>query len=318
MPSFSILQVHNAHDIASCGSLASLLEVSSYPKPGNVHRTRDFPDTRYEHFLAAAIAIYPALFWAATQAIQGAYPEEDPNLLGEIILAATRRTQEWQSGGNVNFGEVLLFAPLTIAMGACVCTDVRGLDELRAIAVNVVAHSTVEDAALTYQAFQVVHPGSMGSRQRYDVTNPDAVEEIRQDGMTFKDCFLLNPDTDDISAELTGTFTRTFLEGIPTLTRELARCPDTNAAIVNTFLFLLAQKEDSLIIRKAGHDHAVEIQSQAGAIMDRGGMANEIGKAEVQEFDGFLQKEGGKLNPGTTADILGATLFVACACGLRP
>jgi len=45
--------------VSRCASLAALMEVSAYPKPGNVHRTRDLPDTRFEHFLAGAVAIGP-------------------------------------------------------------------------------------------------------------------------------------------------------------------------------------------------------------------------------------------------------------------
>jgi hypothetical protein len=39
--------------------LAMLLEVSAYPKPGNVHRTRDYSGTKFEHFLASAVSARP-------------------------------------------------------------------------------------------------------------------------------------------------------------------------------------------------------------------------------------------------------------------
>ncbi|MCK4382115.1 MAG: triphosphoribosyl-dephospho-CoA synthase, partial [Candidatus Lokiarchaeota archaeon] len=42
-----------------CVNLSSLLELSGWPKPGNVHRTRNFEDTRFEHFLAGITAIQP-------------------------------------------------------------------------------------------------------------------------------------------------------------------------------------------------------------------------------------------------------------------
>ncbi len=43
--------------VGKCASLAALLEVSAYPKPGNVHRLKDFPDTKYEHFLAGSVSL---------------------------------------------------------------------------------------------------------------------------------------------------------------------------------------------------------------------------------------------------------------------
>ena len=47
-------------DVAAAGQLACLLEVSA-PKPGNVSPEHHFHDTRYEDFLASAVAIGPAL-----------------------------------------------------------------------------------------------------------------------------------------------------------------------------------------------------------------------------------------------------------------
>ena len=51
--------VEIAEHVSRCLELAILLEVSAHPKPGNVHRTADFRETRYEHFLASAVAVAP-------------------------------------------------------------------------------------------------------------------------------------------------------------------------------------------------------------------------------------------------------------------
>ena len=53
--------------VSRCLQLAVLLEVSAYPKPGNVHRTVDFEATKYEHYLASAVALMPHLRQAADQ-----------------------------------------------------------------------------------------------------------------------------------------------------------------------------------------------------------------------------------------------------------
>ncbi|RLG27584.1 fumarate hydratase, partial [Methanosarcinales archaeon] len=52
-------------EIAQCATLAMALEVSATPKPGNIDREHNYPDTRYEHFLASAIATYPFFAEAA-------------------------------------------------------------------------------------------------------------------------------------------------------------------------------------------------------------------------------------------------------------
>ncbi len=59
--------------VRRCATLAALLEVSASPKPGNVHRMRDRPDTRYEHFLAGSVALGGAMW---RMAVRG-YEAED-------------------------------------------------------------------------------------------------------------------------------------------------------------------------------------------------------------------------------------------------
>ena len=40
----------DANEIAKIAQIASALEVSGYPKPGKVHRTRDYDDMEFEDF----------------------------------------------------------------------------------------------------------------------------------------------------------------------------------------------------------------------------------------------------------------------------
>ena len=46
-----------ADEIAKIAQIASALEVSGYPKPGNVHRTRDYDDMVFEDFVISGIVI---------------------------------------------------------------------------------------------------------------------------------------------------------------------------------------------------------------------------------------------------------------------
>src|SRR5688500_15073254 len=88
-------------DIAAAVQLACLLEVSA-PKPGNVSPGRHFADTRYEDFLASAVAIGAPLGGA------GSRP------LGATIRLAVAATARW-TRSNTNLGIVLLLAPLARA-----------------------------------------------------------------------------------------------------------------------------------------------------------------------------------------------------------
>ncbi|MBC8497871.1 triphosphoribosyl-dephospho-CoA synthase, partial [Candidatus Bathyarchaeota archaeon] len=127
--------------VRRCATLAALLEVSAYPKPGNVHRTRDLPDTRYEHFLAGSVALGEAM---GRLAVRGYEVEDGVRRwneigLGGLILEAVTDSLAWQGGGNVNLGVVLLFAPIAAAAGSTLrrheeldVGDLRGKLGLRA------------------------------------------------------------------------------------------------------------------------------------------------------------------------------------------
>src|SRR5712691_10465143 len=79
-----------AADVAAAAQLACLLEVSA-PKPGNVSPGRHFADSRFEDFLASAVAIGPALVGVATRG------------LGATIRLAVEATFRWTSS-NTNLG----------------------------------------------------------------------------------------------------------------------------------------------------------------------------------------------------------------------
>ncbi len=68
--------------ISRCLELAILFEVSGYPKPGNVHRTADFPGTTFEHYLASAVAITPSFRKVAEQGIRVSRGEIESSELG--------------------------------------------------------------------------------------------------------------------------------------------------------------------------------------------------------------------------------------------
>ena len=81
--------------------MAMMLEVCAYPKPGNVDRCHDYPETRLEHFLASTILARPALEEA----------DRGTGRIGEIIKHAVRDTN-CHEGGNTHFGAFILLIPL--------------------------------------------------------------------------------------------------------------------------------------------------------------------------------------------------------------
>ena len=83
--------------VSRCASLAALLEVSAYPKPGNVHRTRDLPDTRFEHFLAGGVAIGPDMRELAMRGVDAVSGEIgwDQLGVGRAVLNAVNDFMGW-------------------------------------------------------------------------------------------------------------------------------------------------------------------------------------------------------------------------------
>ncbi|RLI07497.1 hypothetical protein DRO32_03800, partial [Candidatus Bathyarchaeota archaeon] len=59
------MRVRGPDDIMLAAQIAASIELSAYPKPGNVHRMADLGPKTYERFLAGSIAIGPACRRAA-------------------------------------------------------------------------------------------------------------------------------------------------------------------------------------------------------------------------------------------------------------
>jgi triphosphoribosyl-dephospho-CoA synthase len=71
-------------------------------------------------------------------------------------------------------------------------------------------------------------------------------------------------------------------------------------------LVTLANRPDSLIARKRGEAVAVEASRRAAEVLAGG---------EIAGFDAWLRGDGHARNPGATADLVAAALFVALLDG---
>ena len=123
---------------------------------------------------------------------------------------------------------------------------------------------------------------------------------------------------DSICNEWVSDFSITFNVGLPFLKGRFNDSGDPNVSIVDTFLYILARQPDSLIVRKAGQEKATIVSERARNILDEGGSGSEQGLRILWELDDELQEARGALNPGTTADLTAASIFVALLEGWRP
>ena len=271
-----------AAEVAAAAQLACLLEVSA-PKPGNVSPFAGFRDATFEDFLASAAAIGPAL---------GAAGERP---LGATIRAAVEATTRWVPS-NTNLGLVLLLAPLARA------ALTPGGAALRARLAATLAATTVADARDTYAAIRLAAPGGLGRAPDQDVAGTPTA--------TLRDVMAMAVERDAIAREYASDFRSTFELGAPPLRTALADRLPWRHAVVEAYLTLLAAAPDTHIARKLGLPAAITVQQRGQSVVDAGGVRTAAGREAIAALDGELRDEANTLNPGATADLTGAAMYL--------
>ena len=286
--------MNNQKQIAQLAQIACIREACA-AKPGNVNRTHDFADTSLEDFLLSAVAIGSALENAAQTGI------------GQIVLQATLDTRKWVQT-NTNLGLILLLAPLVKAslavmdMPAAESALTIDSKNVRRCLSGILNNLTVEDARHAYAAIRLARPGGLGRVAQADVENEPAV--------TLLQAMALAQDRDAVAREYVTDFAITFEMSLPVLREAFAQCGDFSRAIVQTFLTILARLPDTLITRKRGLDTAREVSQRASELLSLGGAFTPEGKSGLAEMDQALRDEHHTLNPGTTADLTAAAIFL--------
>jgi triphosphoribosyl-dephospho-CoA synthase len=268
--------------VREAAQLACLLEVSA-PKPGNVSPGRHFGDLRYEDFLASAIAIGEPLAGAAQRG------------LGATIRLAVESTFRW-TRSNTNLGIVLLFAPIARAS----LTHAAG--DLRLGVGKVLESTTVEDAVESYAAIRLARPGGLDRVERQDVsTVPTA---------TLLEVMSLAAHRDTIAREYATSFDTIFGEAVPALRSARRDGLSWDDAVVETFVVLLTSALDTHIVRRSGGALARQVRERARRVMEQGGVRTQAGRDELAAMDLALRDARNSGNPGTTADLTAAAIFV--------
>ncbi len=283
---------HRPVNVGLAAQLACLLEVSA-PKPGNVSPGRHFADVRYEDFLASALAIGEPMATAGDHGI------------GVTVRRAIEATARW-SRSNTNLGIVLLFAPLARAASplgseSLIRDDARGLtlqDRVR----DVLETTTVDDARQAYAAIRLARPGGLDRAEAQDVSTEPT--------MTLVDVMRLAAHRDTIASEYATGFDVTFGTAVPALERARRDGLPWDDAVVETFLTVLAAVPDTHIARRSGAALAADVSGHARAVLAAGGVRSDSGRRALDHMDQALRDERNSANPGTTADLTAAAIFV--------
>ncbi|MBY9006706.1 MAG: triphosphoribosyl-dephospho-CoA synthase [Candidatus Lokiarchaeota archaeon] len=316
----SNLSVKTIDDIVRCTSLSSLLEVAGWPKPGNVHRTRDYPNTRFEHFLAAIAAIQPNFnnFCIRIKKILKIYEKKYSYIkLGRFFKDSAETMIEWQKGGNVILGHILILAPLVATTVLCLNLNKVRLCDFKNILKKIINDTTVQDTIDLYESIRISNVGGLGKIEKYDINDKNAINQLQNDKITLKKIFEFSQTNDTISKEYASGFNIIINEGLPYFIDTVNKTNNINIATVNTFLFILSKYPDTLIIKKSNYNNANLVSIKAKEILDYDGLMSSKGKQLIENLDDYLYKENGKLNPGATADLIVGVLFCALIFGLR-
>jgi triphosphoribosyl-dephospho-CoA synthase len=274
-------------DVGLCVQVACIWEATAR-KPGNVHRFRDFDDATYPDFLLSAAALAPVLAAAPGRRV------------GATVLEGVRATRRVVRS-NTNLGIVLLLAPLAAVPEG---------EDLRTGLNHVLAGLDVEDTRQVYEAIRLAAPGGLGRVPEQDVRD-EPTQPLRQ-------VMALAAGRDLVARQYANGFAEVFDDGVPALLTGLERSGSLEGAIIWGHLHLLARHPDTLIARKRGPAEAAEAAARAGAVLAAQWPHDRAGWAALADLDAWLRAEGHQRNPGATADLVTACLFVLLREGTVP
>jgi triphosphoribosyl-dephospho-CoA synthase len=249
-------------------------------KPGNVHVHAAGHAMTVGDFERAAEAAAP---WIAAPGLG----------IGARILAAVEASMA-AAGCNTNLGILLLAVPLA----AAALLPAGG--DLEARLAGVLASLGPADAAAVYAAIRRANPGGLGASAEADVAAPPTVSLIEAMGLAAS--------RDRIAHAYVTGFAEVFQFGLPQLAAARGTMREESDAVTALHMAFLAHSPDSHIARKQGVEVAAAVMREAAALTPRlvRGL-DPATRSVLIAFDASLKHRG--LNPGTTADLVVATLL---------
>jgi triphosphoribosyl-dephospho-CoA synthase len=251
-------------------------------KPGNVHRYADGHGMCVADFLASAEA--------------SAGPLAEPGLgLGERIFRAVEATRA-RVGCNTNLGILLLCAPLVQAV-----LEASVAGDLRARLAQVLRRAERDDADWVFRAIRLAAPAGLGRSEHHDVAAA-AVAPLAE-------VMAYAAPRDRIAWQYATDFAGLFAAARLFADLEV-RWGDAAWAASALFMDLLARHPDTHITRKQGEETAFAVSRRAlplaAALL--GCAQPAVMQDALLRLDQELKRDA--INPGTTADLTVAALFI--------
>ena len=269
-------------------TLACQLEVTA-AKPGNVHRAADFEDVTLNDFLSSGIALGSAI---------DAQPAAGET--GDMILSAAQATR-WITQTNTNLGMILLICPLAKLLQRrqpITCQSIAAvIESLRG-----------DQSRVVYEAIVLARPGGMGESQQMDVNDPNGAPESLLTAMQS------TAQSDMIAKQYVSGFEEVTQFVLPAIEEGQQRFKKLSWGIVYAHVKTMAQFPDSLIARKLGDVAAQKSATIATQCLEQlTDQDDDDFWSAVGDLDFWLRSDGHRRNPGTTADMIAAALFIGLA-----
>ena len=307
--------------IGQIATLSIILEASSR-KAGNVFPGVSFSDMHYEDFVRSAMAIGPVLDQAGRVGT------------GRLIYRAVEATRS-SVGINTNLGTLLLLVPMAVALHQSQQAQNKQASnkqasnkqapnkQLQTVTPSQLKNATRKvlqqldksDSQWVYKAIVLASPGGLGSSDKMDVRNSKAPDDLLE-------AMRLASPLDWIARSYANNFEELFQEIAPAILQEVQNCGDTSEGVRRFQVRWLAKHGDSLVLRKQGeHENqqlmlrAAKVASALDALSDQERQQLVVAQFEKQwlQLDRWLRAKGNRRNPGTTADLIAAALFVLLA-----
>jgi len=262
-------------------------------KPGNVSEAAPGHGMTAEDFHCSAGASANALCHSSSD-------------LGERVYNAVVATRA-AVGCNTNLGILLLCAPPAQA-----AIQMKPGQSLHRALLSILRKATVDDAEQVFAAIRIANPGGLGEAPEHDVRRAARVG--------LRTAMSGAADRDRVAAQYESGFADLFEDALPHYIAARSSQGDERLAVTDLYLYLLSRFPDSHVRRKHGRKVADALRDESGYFYADWRMARNTERdGWLHELDRRLKHAG--INPGTTADLTVATLFLErllCAAALNP
>jgi triphosphoribosyl-dephospho-CoA synthase len=263
---------------------ACKLDVMSI-KPGNVFLNSPGYGMTHKDFLQSSMACSDIMC------------EKNINF-GVKILESIKASMD-VVGCNTNLGIVLLCTPIIEAI--YMDKDHNFLpNNLKKVINNI----TIQDTKLVYKAINIANAGGMDSKDKFDLKKSDNNDFTLLEAMKYASSY------DYIASEYSNYF-HNIINTISVNWRNYFNLmKNSEYATTATYLKLISENPDSLISRKHGVKASIKVSDRLKPIASEY-CASKTPNAlnnQLLLVDSELKMQG--LNPGTTADVVVASIFI--------